>query len=134
MTFLVEKYRKHKKIKNIRNNAKICFWDVCCKFFWCFLRGPAYIYIHTCTYIYIYIYIYRAILWKNRVLYCSFFFFWGVLGGLGSSGRLVGTISTYPGTCKCPWSRVIAKNPPGGIFFFYRVWYVSCLTFRTESI
>ena len=32
--------------------------------------------------------------------------------GLGSSGRLVGSISTYPGTCKCPWSRVMTKNPP----------------------
>ena len=27
----------------------------------------------------------------------------GVLEGLGSSGRLVGTISTYLGTYKCPW-------------------------------
>ena len=36
--------------------------------------------------------------------------------GLGSSGRLVGSISTYPGTYKCPWSRVMAKNP-GGAFF-----------------
>ena len=32
-----------------------------------------------------------------------------------ASGGLVGTISTHPGTCSCPWSRVIAKNPPGGI-------------------
>ena len=31
-----------------------------------------------------------------------FVFFPGVLEGLGSSGRLIGTISTYPGTCKCP--------------------------------
>ena len=37
--------------------------------------------------------------------------FLGVLEGLGSSGRLIGTISTYPGTHKCPWSRVIAENP-----------------------
>ena len=33
--------------------------------------------------------------------------------GLGSSGRLVGSISTYPGTYKCPWSGVMAKNPGG---------------------
>ena len=46
----------------------------------------------------------------------------GVLEGLGSSGRLVGIISTYPGTYKCPWSRVLAKNPPGGNFV-YRVRY-----------
>ena len=26
-----------------------------------------------------------------------------VLEGLERSGRLVGTISTYPGTCQCPW-------------------------------
>ena len=46
--------------------------------------------------------------------------FWlspGVLEGLGRSGRLVGTISTYPGTYKCPGSRVMAKNPGGGFFF-----------------
>ena len=36
----------------------------------------------------------------------------GVLEGLGSSGGLVGTISTYPGAYKCPWSRVMANNPP----------------------
>ena len=41
----------------------------------------------------------------------------GVLEGLGSSVGLVGTISTYPGTYKCPWSGVMAKNPGGGIFF-----------------
>ena len=39
-----------------------------------------------------------------------------VLEGLGSSGRLVGSISTYPGTCQCPWSRVMTKNPRGGTF------------------
>ena len=68
---------------------------------------------------------------NKEIKYFSYFFlkkigfknsgFWlfpGVLEGLGSSGRLVGTISTYPGTCKCPWSRVIAKNPPGGNFFY----------------
>ena len=37
--------------------------------------------------------------------------------GLRRSGKLVGTISTYPGTCKCLRSRVMAKNPPGGEFF-----------------
>ena len=49
----------------------------------------------------------------------DFWFFPGVLEGLGSSGRLVRTISTHPGTYKCPWSRVRAKNPPGG-YLFYR--------------
>ena len=39
-----------------------------------------------------------------------------VLEGLGSSGRLVGSISTYPGTCQCPWSRVMTKNPRGEFF------------------
>ena len=48
----------------------------------------------------------------------GFWLFPGVLEGLGSSGRLVGSFSTDPGTCKCPWSRVIAKNPAGGIFFY----------------
>ena len=33
------------------------------------------------------------------------------------SGRLVGSISTYPGTYKCPWSRIISKNPPRGNLF-----------------
>ena len=33
------------------------------------------------------------------------------LDGLGSSGRLVGTISTCPGTYQCPWSLVMVKNP-----------------------
>ena len=47
---------------------------------------------------------------NNRVLNDRFWLFPGVLEGLGSSGRLVGTISTYPGTYKCPWSRVMAKN------------------------
>ena len=47
--------------------------------------------------------------------FAGIIFFPKVLGGLGSSGRLVGTISTYPGTCKCPWSRVTA-NSTGGMF------------------
>ena len=46
-----------------------------------------------------------------------------VLEGLGSSGRLVGSISTYPGTCQCPWSRVMTKNPRG-IFFVRARYYV----------
>ena len=41
----------------------------------------------------------------------------GVLKGLGRSRKLVGTISTYPGTYKCQWSQSIAKNAPGGVFF-----------------
>ena len=47
----------------------------------------------------------------------DFCLFPGVLEGLGSSGRLIGSISTYPGTYKCAWSRVMAKNPPGRNFF-----------------
>ena len=39
--------------------------------------------------------------------------FLGVLVDLGSSGKLTGTMSTYPSIFKCPWSRVIAKNHPG---------------------
>ena len=43
----------------------------------------------------------------------GFSLFPGVLDGLGSSGGLVGTISTYPGTYLCPGSRVTAKNNMG---------------------
>ena len=46
----------------------------------------------------------------------DFWFSPGVLEGLGSSGRLVGNISTYPGTCECPGSRVMTKNPRGELF------------------
>ena len=42
----------------------------------------------------------------------GFGLFPGVLEGSGSSGRLVGSISTYPGSNKCPWSRVVPPNPP----------------------
>ena len=35
---------------------------------------------------------------KFQVLKLGFWLFLGVLEGLGSSGKLVGTISTYPGT------------------------------------
>ena len=31
----------------------------------------------------------------------------GVLEGLESSGRLIGSMSTYPGTYECPGSRVM---------------------------
>ena len=57
------------------------------------------------------------------VFLCNFEFyinefglFPGVLEGLGSSGRLIGSFSTYPGSCQCPWSRVMTENP-GGDFF-----------------
>ena len=43
----------------------------------------------------------------------GFWLFPGVLEGLGSSGRLVGSISTYPGTSPTTWSRVMTKNPGG---------------------
>ena len=56
------------------------------------------------------------VLYNSRFYYICFCFFPGVLEGLESSGRLIGSFSTYSGTCKCPWSRVIAKNPPGGFF------------------
>ena len=52
---------------------------------------------------------------------------------VGSSGRLKGTMSTYPGNYKCPGSRVMTKNLPGG--FFYRVRYLvtmSRLNFRVH--
>ena len=49
----------------------------------------------------------------------GFWLFPGVLEGLGSSGRLVGTMFTYPGTYKCPVSRVMAQNPPGEFFTEY---------------
>ena len=57
----------------------------------------------------------------NRVLKLRFVVFPRVLEGFGSSGRLVGTISTYPGTYKCAWSRVTAKIPPKGIFIEYGI-------------
>ena len=50
----------------------------------------------------------------------GFLLFFGVLKGLGSSGRLIGSGSTYPGTYKSSPSRVMAKNPPWGIFFRVR--------------
>ena len=37
------------------------------------------------------------------------------LEGFKSSGKLVGSISTTPGTYWSPWCRVMTKNP-GGIF------------------
>ena len=43
----------------------------------------------------------------------GFWLFPGVLEGLGSSGRLIGTISTYPGTYRCLWSRVKPKKRRG---------------------
>ena len=60
------------------------------------------------------------------VLYNRSLVFAMVLESLGRSGRLVGSFSTYPGTSKCPWSWVIAKNP-GGIcyclrYFLARIW------------
>ena len=48
----------------------------------------------------------------------GFGLFPGVLEGFGISGRLVGSISTDPGTYLCPGSRVMTKNPRGA--FFYR--------------
>ena len=51
----------------------------------------------------------------------GFWRFRRVLEELGSSGRLVGSIPTYPGTCKCRWSRVVAKNLPGGFSIEYGI-------------
>ena len=62
---------------------------------------------------------------RCRVLYNSVWPFPGGLEGSASSGRLSGSICTDPGTYKCPWSRVIAKNPPGGNFFFCLRYQVS---------
>ena len=61
----------------------------------------------------------------------GFWLFPGVLEGLGSSGSLLGTSSTYPGTYKCPGSRVMAKNPPGD--FFYRVRPVAPQTRKIDN-
>ena len=43
----------------------------------------------------------------------DFWTFPRVLEGLKSSGKLVGFISTYPGTSPTSWCRVLAKKPPG---------------------
>ena len=43
----------------------------------------------------------------------------GVLQGLGSSSRLVGIISTYPGIPPTHWYRDIAKNCMGMLFSVY---------------
>ena len=53
---------------------------------------------------------------KVGCTHTGFWLFPGVLEGLGSSGRLIGTVSTYPGTYLCPGSRVMIKNPRGGTF------------------
>ena len=58
---------------------------------------------------------------KCRVVYNKFWAFPQGPGGFRKLRRLVGTISTYPGTCRCPWSRDIDKNPRGEPF--YRVRY-----------
>ena len=47
----------------------------------------------------------------------GFQLFPGVREGLGSSGRLVGTIFIDPATYKWPGSRAMTKNPPGGDLF-----------------
>ena len=103
-----------------------------------------YIYICTCVYIYIYICIYYHIygtaavktnpltglfkgMCNGNTFLCSHYFSYENSGyetmgfafprgpaGLGSSGGLVGTISTYPGTSPTLWSRTIAKNPAVG--------------------
>ena len=77
---------------------------------------------HVCvyinTYMCIYIYIYIIIFSKNTIGFYlrGFWIFPGVLEGLGSSGRLVGSISTYPGTSPTMWSQVMTKNLGGGGF------------------
>ena len=59
-----------------------------------------------------------------------FLWFVEVLEGLESSGRLVGSISTYSRTCKSPWSRVWLKkllkmrNLDPEIFNFYRFFLI----------
>ena len=54
---------------------------------------------------------------KNRALKDRFLAVFRGERGLGRSGRLIGSGSTYPGTCKPPGLRVMAKNPPWGEFF-----------------
>jgi hypothetical protein len=63
--------------------------------------------IRLCFAIYIYIYI-TCLVPKLR-----FLVFLEVLQGFWRSGRLVGTISTYPGTSPTLWSRVMVKNHLG---------------------
>ena len=43
---------------------------------------------------------------------CKNTHFRGILQGLGSSGRLLGIISSYPGTSLTPWHRVVAEKTP----------------------
>ena len=50
-------------------------------------------------------------LYKFGVQSTGFWCFPGILEGLGSSGKLVGIISTFPGTSSTPWCRIIAQNP-----------------------
>ena len=56
-------------------------------------------------------YYFMFVLYKFGYDITGFWLFPSVSEGLGSSRRLAGTISTYPGTYTCPWSRVTAKNP-----------------------
>ena len=61
----------------------------------------------------------------------GFWLFLEALEGLGSSGRLIGTISTYPGTYKCPGSRAMTKNLVLKDLFFFSVffWMFSLVVF-----
>ena len=75
------------------------------------------------------------------VINLVFGFSWGVLEGLGSSGRLIASISTYPGTYKGPGSRVMTTNPPGdnclpstvGLSFIFHCFSFLCVPSISES-
>ena len=65
---------------------------------------------------------------KCRVLYNGFRFFPGILEVLGSSGRLIGLISTYPDISPTVWLRVMAQNPGGAFFTVYGILLVLSLS------
>ena len=60
-----------------------------------------------------------------------FWLFPEVLEGLGKSGRLVGSISTLPGTYKSSWYRVMAKNPH--VLFVYGMYITLRSNFDTRE-
>ena len=63
----------------------------------------------------------------------DFLRFLGVLEGLESSGKPVGKKSTYPGTYKSPWCRVMTKNPGGNFLFRSRAKSELAKLYRWES-
>ena len=64
---------------------------------------------------------------KRLVLNVGFWLSPEVLEGSGSSGELVGIMSTYPGTFKSTWSRVIAQSDVFSILVSYVFLFLSSL-------